>query len=346
MKWHMVWIGCVALAGCDAAVVDGSGSGSSSTSGSAGSETNPTEVTTTPMTSTSDTTGPASSSSNGTEGTSSTGYEGTSSTGYEGTSSTGYEGSSSDSGTSTGVEGSSSSSSSSGIGFIDPSDTGPGEECDSYAQDCPEGEKCNPWANDGGSAWNALGCFPVDLNPGQIGDVCQVEGSGVSGVDTCDVGVMCWNVDAETNEGTCIGLCEGTPVMPTCADPSATCVIQNGGVLNLCLPGCDPLLQDCASGQACYPVDEGFVCVPDASGDDVGMQGDPCEFINACDPGLNCLDDEAYGPGCVGVSGCCSAFCDVNDIDPCIIAGQECLPWYEEGMAPMGLEDVGVCSVP
>lgn len=293
---------------------------------------------------TSPTTGPSSSSSTGipdtTSGGTSSGPGGSSSSGSGSSGSTGAESSSS-----TGFEGSTSSTSTTGINFIDPTETGPAVECDSYQQDCPEGEKCNPWSNNGSGAWNALGCFPVDPTPGQIGETCQVEGNGTSGVDTCELAAMCWNVNMETNEGTCIGLCEGSAATPTCADPTATCVIQNGGILNLCLASCDPLLQECLGNEACYPVDEGFVCAPDASGVDAGAQGDLCEFINACDAGLNCLDADAYGPGCVGAGGCCSAFCDINDIDPCS-AGQECLPWYEEGMAPMGLEDVGVCGVP
>jgi hypothetical protein len=46
-------------------------------------------------------------------------------------------------------------------GFIvDPDGGGPSIECDQWAQDCPPGEKCMPWANDGGSSWNATRCFP------------------------------------------------------------------------------------------------------------------------------------------------------------------------------------------
>jgi hypothetical protein len=226
--------------------------------------------------------------------------------------------------------------------FIDPTGDPP-EGCDPYEQDCPDGEKCNAYSQFGGN-WDALGCFPVDPSPDQVGDSCTVEGGAASGIDSCDLGTMCWDVDTDTDIGTCVSMCEGTALMPTCPDPGTTCVISNDGILNLCLPGCDPLLQDCAGGQGCYPVDDVFVCAPDASGAD-GNPGDPCQFINVCNPGAVCIDSSAYGPGCFGAN-CCSSLCDTGELPVCPEGGQECVPWYDEGMAPLGLESVGVCSIP
>lgn len=341
MKWHGFWVLGVALAACDPAVTasgtdDGSSSGDPSTTApNPDPDPDPDPQTSTTLPDPSTTGVDPSTTSLTPETSSSSGEYSTSSSGeYTGSSSTG--GSSSSSGES--------SSSTGEVIFIDPTDP-PGEDCDPYLQDCPDGEKCNAWANDGGSNWNALGCFPVDPSPDQPGDSCTVEGSGVSGVDSCDVASMCWDVDAETNTGVCVAMCEGTPLNPTCADPATSCIISNGGVLNLCLPGCDPLLQNCAEGQGCYPIDDAFVCAPDASGDQ-GSAGDPCEFINVCDPGTACVEDDAYGPGCFGSFGCCSPFCDVDEVATCPEVGQECVPWFEEGMAPPGLASVGVCSVP
>jgi hypothetical protein len=235
---------------------------------------------------------------------------------------------------------------STGGAFInDPDGGGADMECDVWAQDCPDGEKCMPWANDGGSAWNATKCSPVDPNPMQPGDACTVEGSGVSGVDNCDVASMCWDVDPETNEGVCVAFCTGSEQNPECADPATTCIIANDGVLILCLPGCDPLLQDCPDGEGCYPVNEGMACAPDASGPDAGVAGDPCEYINVCDPGLACINAE-YVPGCAGAVGCCAPFCDTDAPNCDAGAGEECVPWWEEGQAPPGYENVGVCSLP
>ena len=53
-----------------------------------------------------------------------------------------------------------------GEGFIEmPDGGGATNECNQWVQDCPEGEKCMPWANDGGSAWNATRCRPGRRRP-------------------------------------------------------------------------------------------------------------------------------------------------------------------------------------
>ncbi|MEM7154763.1 MAG: ribulose phosphate epimerase [Myxococcota bacterium] len=236
-----------------------------------------------------------------------------------------------------------------GAGFLQmPDGGGPEVECDVWEQDCPDGEKCMPWANDGGSAWNATRCSPVADNPGQVGDTCMVEGSGVAGIDDCDVGSMCYYVDGETNIGTCVSFCEGSPETPIC-EPGFLCSISNNGVLILCRATCDPLLQDCQDGAACLGAagSDGFVCIVDASGE-MGAPGDPCEFLNACDPGLFCANADAV-PDCQGSGGCCSEFCDVTEPDPdagCSLPGQMCDTWFEEGASPPGLEHVGACILP
>ncbi|MEM6293443.1 MAG: ribulose phosphate epimerase [Myxococcota bacterium] len=221
-------------------------------------------------------------------------------------------------------------------------------ECDLWTQDCDTGEKCMPWANDGGSSWNASKCTMEDSEPGQPGDACTVEGSGVSGVDSCAVGSMCWDVDEENN-GTCVAFCGGSAEAAICDDPTTSCIIANDGFLPLCLTVCDPLLQDCGDGSACYPGDDGFVCVPDASGPDLGAFGDPCEFTNACDPGLLCAGAAAV-PGCESAR-CCTDFCDLSDPEPAVgcgglAGGQECVGIFPEGQAPPGSEDTGFCAIP
>lgn len=285
------------------------------------------------------------STSDATDGTGTTG--GSSSDGGPSSSSS-SEGGSGTTDASTGAGSSSSSSDGgfeTGVVFIMDPEVGAGMDCDPWLQNCPVGEKCNPWDNSGGGSWNANACFPVDPFPVGVGDVCQVVGSGTTGIDNCEAGAMCWDVDAATNEGTCVALCTGSPAAPMCAAGSS-CVITNGGVLTLCLPGCDPLLQDCAAGQGCYLVGADFICAPDASGGQ-GVDGDGCEFINVCDPGLMCVDSSAV-QGCGGgIAGCCSPLCDVTEpVDPCPAGLEECVPVYGLGMAPLGYEDVGVCSIP
>jgi hypothetical protein len=240
------------------------------------------------------------------------------------------------------------SGSSDGVVFlVEPDGGGVAFECDLFAQDCPEGQKCMPWGNDGGT-WNATRCSPIQDNPGQPGDECTVEGGAASGIDSCALGSMCWDVDPKTNTGLCVAMCTGDEANPICENPDTTCSIANDGAIVLCLPVCDPILQDCPEGQACYPVAEDWVCGPDASGE-MGGYGDPCEFINVCDPGLMCLDASAT-PNCMA-AGCCTEVCDLSDPagdGQCTGApdGQTCQPWYEEGAAPPGYEDVGACALP
>ncbi|MEZ4385664.1 MAG: ribulose phosphate epimerase [Nannocystaceae bacterium] len=204
------------------------------------------------------------------------------------------------------------------------------------------GEKCAPYGNDG-NTWNATKCVPVAPNAGGVGEPCTVEGNGLSGLDTCEVAALCWDVDPQTNEGTCRSLCTGTPEQPECPAAS-TCVITGDGILNLCLPWCDPLAQDCPlSDYACLNYQSEFFCVPDASGD-MGVYGDVCEFGNACDPGLFCAD-AGFVPGCGGLS-CCTPYCDTAQPNTCPGDGQECVPWFDEGEAPDGYENVGGCKIP
>ncbi len=247
------------------------------------------------------------------------------------------------SGTTMGISGGSSSS---GMNFIqDPDGGGIPMECDVFLQNCPAGDKCMPWDSSGGGSWDALMCAPIDANTVGTGDVCLVVGSGTSGIDNCELGSMCWDVDGATNEGTCVEMCTGSLQNPVCAPANTSCVISNNDVLVLCLPGCDPLMQNCPGNQACYPVNGNFTCAPDASGAQ-GADGDPCEFINVCDPGLMCIA-AASVEACVGASGCCTPYCDVTDpVDPCPAATESCVAFFPVGQAPAGLEDVGVCAVP
>ena len=234
-----------------------------------------------------------------------------------------------------------------GGGFVQQPDMGgPVVQCDVWAQDCPAGEKCSAWADNGGSSWNAAKCTPVDPNPVGPGETCLVQGNGVSGVDNCVKGAMCFNVDTDTLEGTCVPLCTCSPNTPVCADTTTSCVISNGGVLNLCLPLCDPLdASPCDAGQVCIPNPQGagFVCLIDASG---GTQpGDPCEFANVCPAGTICANADAV-QDCFGAVGCCAPVCDVTAPPDCPGANEECVPFYNQGEAPMCLENLGVCTLP
>ena len=107
-------------------------------------------------------------------------------------------------------------------------------------------------------------------------------------------------------------------------------------------PACHPLLQDCARGDACYPYMDAFACVIDASRGE-GNEFDSCEFVNVCNPGFACVGSDLVGDVCDGAgAGCCTQYCDLVEPDPC--DGGTCSPWFGEGDAPPGLENVGVCT--
>jgi hypothetical protein len=219
---------------------------------------------------------------------------------------------------------------------VDPGDSGSStgvaipDDCSTIEQECPEGYKCMPWADDGGSAWNDTKCVPIVEDPSAPGEPCTVVGNGLSGEDDCDGTSMCWNVDPTTNIGTCQPFCTGTDEEPTCADPCATCPQVGDGVITLCFTTCDPLAQDCDPGHGCYPVQQSFMCAPDIGDEGMGI-GSPCEFINVCPSGTACLAATLV-PDCEGSSGCCAPYCPVGGADPCpgLLPGSSCVPWYED----------------
>ncbi len=213
-------------------------------------------------------------------------------------------------------------------------------QCSTYEEDCKQGEKCMPYANDGGSSWNALQCVEV-TGSGKHGDPCTVQGSGVSGIDDCDLHHMCWDVDSETNMGHCIAFCDGSPEDPSCAPPNTVCVIANDDTLNLCLPSCDPLLQACPESEGCYPINTSYVCAPNAAPDDSGFEGDQCNYINACQPGFTCTEDDQL-VDCMH-NRCCTPFCDLNVQDSCPNPETICRPIYGDNQE---YPDAGFCGLP
>ena len=214
-------------------------------------------------------------------------------------------------------------------------------QCDVFKQDCPPGQKCTAHGAGDSPSWNATKCVDV-TGDGAPGDPCTVSEPGNSGIDDCAFGAMCWNID-ETLHGTCLALCSGTPDAPQCPEDSHCAYSEP---LNLCIPECDPLLQDCPGGDLCIPLGEFFSCVIDLSGDE-GQANDPCEFANVCDQGLVCLDTTNASSACdPKVLGCCQPFCKFPN-SPCPNPDQECLQWYDPMQPiPPGHESLGVCAIP
>jgi hypothetical protein len=224
------------------------------------------------------------------------------------------------------------------VGFVDGADEMWGNECDPFAQDCPDGEKCVAYASSGGN-WDALKCVPVSGDQAG-GEPCTYAGAAES-TDDCDATSFCWNVNEE-GMGTCHLFCTGTADNPECPAGSY-CALAGDGVITLCIPTCDPILQDCDEGFACYWGNSDFVCI--FATQDI-PPGDPCGFVNDCVESTGCIDAAAV-PGCVGAA-CCSPFCQLGAGDQvcAVLPGTMCVPFFEDGMAPPGKEHIGMCLSP
>ena len=97
-------------------------------------------------------------------------------------------------------------------------------ECDPFAQACPPGQKCVPWVDNGGGAWNATKCVDItgDGAPGDPGLVC---------IDPLDASSAC--------DPLVLGCCQ-----PFCELPDATCPNPD----QQCVPFFDPMLPDIPPG--------------------------------------------------------------------------------------------------
>jgi hypothetical protein len=246
--------------------------------------------------------------------------------------------------------------------FIVPVDFGgPQFECDPWnertalvSSDCPSGEKCVPIASDDGPVWNATACVTIDLSPVAVGAPCTATTPGTLGDDNCEQGAICWHVGGD-GDGVCIAMCslDSNPTHRAAeghceSAPGVHCVTGNGGVIDLCLPTCNPLptaTSGCDSGSGCYPIHHGFTCAP--SGGPPALPaprelGDPCEYVNDCASGLFCLD-AAVQPVCPAER-CCAEYCDVAAVDPCTAPGAECIAWFDEGTEIPDVADLGMCA--
>ncbi|MDC0719178.1 hypothetical protein [Nannocystis bainbridge] len=249
----------------------------------------------------------------------------------------------SDSGDSTGAT---------GTPFITPPDLGGGgcpraaaSSCDPWTQNCPSDDKCAP-SGGGCGVFTRTVCHELPDQPVPLGGICESEGHPLSGRNDCELGTTCWFIDPETLIGTCVSLCHGSPVAPDCSHvPGTACVLVHDGLdAPLCLPTCDPFALTCPEGHHCHPsalTPALFACTPDAS---LGAAFEACDKAD-CAAGLLCSESEAAAVECAPDTNCCTPLCDLDTPD-CPGVGQVCLPYYEMGQAPAGLEDVGRCGLP
>jgi hypothetical protein len=215
------------------------------------------------------------------------------------------------------------------------------DPCDMFGQDCPDGEKCVPYATDGGNVWDSFKCVPVQGDQA-TGEPCTYDGP-VESTDDCDATAWCLDSDSD-GEGLCHAFCGGTPDEPECL-PDSGCAVSGGGTITICMPQCHPLEQDCPEGEGCYWFPFGaFLC--GITLDDIPT-GEPCGYADDCQPGNFC----AYAtvlPDCDGES-CCTNFCDLwlGNSQCAAVPGTECVSFFERGVGfGYPYENLGVCVLP
>ena len=230
------------------------------------------------------------------------------------------------------------------VAFISTSPDLPPGDCDPWAEDCPDGQKCAPFATPGSPTWDAVQCVPIVDDPAPAGAPCSVLDHPTSGLDDCVKHAMCWDLGPDLH-GTCVAMCLGDGFnQASCLDPDNLCVQANDNVILVCLPRCDPLLSDCPEGQVCIPSATDFACAPDASGAG-GQAFTPCAAGNACDPGLLCADSSHTALCDPDVAECCLPFCDLDQFDSCP-PDTACIPVFPKGGVEPQLLDVGLCGEP
>ena len=92
--------------------------------------------------------------------------------------------------------------------------------------------------------------------------------------------------------------------------------VEEVGEIGLCRQGCQPLLQDCPDGAACFIRFEAgeSVCAPDNPMNEAGVA---CETYNDCAQGFHCTPSALVG-GCPDdAPSCCTQQCDTLEPTAC-----------------------------
>jgi hypothetical protein len=221
-------------------------------------------------------------------------------------------------------------------GFVPPTDLEACSICDTFAQDCPDGEKCVPGPNRGGSC-NPQSCREV-VGDKQPSEPCSL----VDNSDDCGESSWCYPGRFEDDSpAVCIEFCLGTADDASCSNPDEVCVIDTAsydGELG-CRPRCNPLAPEgCLADEVCTigtSEQKDFGCL--IANAELAA-GAVCNHDQDCAAGL-CLDADEL-PDC-GTVRCCSSFCDV--LAPDCPDGSECVAIE---LADNPESTVGVCRIP
>jgi len=207
-------------------------------------------------------------------------------------------------------------------------DAGPiATECDPYTPgSCPDGQKCSVVLHGAGTmtATIAFECVNSPARPRGDGVICPRFGidandgtSAVTGdtdlTDDCQQGLFCFD-DATGRFNRCQPLCGADGI--TCPDRNFCLTLNSEPPFGICrrASDCDPVFQTgCRAGQGCYLIgDTGgnllgtcFDFQPEDGG--TGAPGDPCMFIDTCQPGSQCFGE--IQDGGVGMDRRCRSFC-------------------------------------
>ena len=203
--------------------------------------------------------------------------------------------------------------------------TGPGSgPCDTFDDQCPPGYKCMP-----NKRFGELECFEVVADPALPGEPCTSLYE-MDGPDSCVRGSVCWKL-------VCLQFCDGIPEAPVCP-PHAVCKSGFYGIVNICVPACDPLSPDCAEGEGCFRDIDSFGCMERG---DSRMVFEPCADQQVCAAGLACWGKSIE---CGGDNGsCCHQLCDINLPNKCAGVGQSCQPLFTNPSLPE-YEKLGICT--
>jgi hypothetical protein len=226
--------------------------------------------------------------------------------------------------------------------FIVDSDLAHAPECEQLGSDeCGPGLKCTLARIEQTTEFTTA-CAELVDDPLEAGSACELGDD--PGEDQCGADAVCWDVMAN-GIGRCLRFCndidQWDEALAQCG-PGFTCNFWKSFPTDdgLCTPTCRPLADECPGTCGCFWANTDFLCVPLTENIPTGQ---PCGFINDCAMDNMCTSGEAV-PGCEG-SACCAAFCDLG-IGSCEQAGTECVPFFEENMAPPGYEYVGLCVTP
>lgn len=221
-----------------------------------------------------------------------------------------------------------------------PETTGEVIPCELHEQNCPEGQKCSVVAMSADDLFQGtFQCVPLHPDPVPPHAACDVFGDPADGTDNCELGSICLFPD-DAGIGECFAFCNFASRMICPAGDFCIGATCQSCTWSFCDSPCDLLdPATCNPGDVCSPAGDIWTCTFDASGD-LGQHGDPCMFVNSCDPGHACVDSQLTAD--CGGDGCCAAACDLTAPD--CPAATTCKPWYADGTAPTDeLAELGVC---